>query len=226
MLTHETEAGQLASRADFLASQCPVSGNDGYLLLDYYGLAKTEDYYATWDNYRGKKILDIGAGTSDFVARLLRLGADAYAFDHGYDDMAKLGKRMKGPLSRAFIDSVRSEPQRYISGSSHNLPFASGTFDAITSYYGIFGVIDDDVALAKVSINEAIRVLKPDGILSLGRLMDGDITQSQKANQRRLLDWLGDRNDISVWERTARKSGFFGQQKTHDMGKLTIIKES
>lgn len=172
-------------------------------------------------------MLDVCAGLSDFTARLLILGADAYALDYGYSDIEELLIRANRRTPGLFPRSVLQDRNRYIYGSAHKLPFPSESFDAVTSYDGIFGVIDDDVDLAYQSIDEGIRVLKPRGILSIGPLMSGDITQRQAVSEVAILEKLDKRDDIlPIVRNPYRKPNFGPPLDVSRQGKLTIIKSA
>lgn len=220
------ESMEISHRIYRLATECPVSGNDSNGLMEFHNLVGVSGK-GSWDSYRDKRVLDVCAGLSDFTAKLLQLGADAYALDYGYQDIQELLIRANNRTAGLFPRSVAQDRDRYIHGSAHNLPFSSETFDAVTSYYGIFGVIDDDVDLAYASINEGIRVLKPNGILSIGPLMSGYITKVQAESEAEILRRLSDRNDIMIFVKRPDKKSLFGPSlDISRMGRLTIIKSS
>lgn len=218
------ESMELSHRIYRLATECPVSGNDSNGLMEFHGFLR-KNGEGFWDSYKDKKMLDVCAGLSDFTARLLQLGADAYALDYGYQDIQELLIRAQRRTAGLFPRSVVENRQRYVQGSAHCLPFSSETFDGVTSYYGIFGVLDDDVDLAYSSINEGVRVLKPGGILSVGPLMSGDITKKQAVAEKEILNRLDERTDIIfIVKNPVRKPLFGPPQDISRMGKLTIVK--
>lgn len=209
-----------------MAMECPVSGNDSNGLMEFHSLVAPRGT-GFWDSYQDKKVLDVCAGVSDFTAKLLQLGADAYALDYGYGDIQELLIRACDRSAGLFSKSVIKDRDRYIKGSAHNMPFLNNTFDAVTSYYGIFGVIDDDLDLAYQSINEGLRVLKPGGVLSIGPLKSGQITPVQAQSENEILERLLGRQDIEVYlKRPERRPFFASPQDISRMGKLTIIKPS
>lgn len=219
------ESMELSHRIYRLATECPVSGNNSNGLMEFHGLVG-KNARGFWDSYKDKKMLDVCAGVSDFTAKLLELGADAYALDYGYADIQELLIRTQQRTAGLFPRSVEQNRERYIQGSAHSLSFSSEIFDGVTSYYGIFGVLDDDLDLAQVCINEAIRVLKPGGILSVGPLMSGDITKRQAASEVEILSRLDKRNDIKFIVKTPIQKPLFGFQDIPRMGKLSIIKNA
>ena len=220
------ESMEISHRVYRLAKECPVSGNDAVKLMEFHGLA-SEYSSGLWDSYKGKKVLDVCAGLSNFTAKLLELGADAYALDYGYQDIQELFKRSGNRPAGRFLESYLENRERYVHGSANYMPFPSETFDAVTSYYGIFGVIDDDVDLAYQSILEGIRVLKPGGILSVGPLMSGAITKRQATSELEILARLEERDDILIVIKSPERRFIFGPpQDISRMGKLTIVKSS
>lgn len=217
------ESMEISHRIYRMAKECPVSGNDSNALIEYHGFVE-KNRICPWQTYKDKKVLDVCAGVSDFTARLLLLGADAYALDFGYDDIEELFIRASHRPAGLFPRSITENRNRYIKGSAHKLPFTSETFDGVTSYYGIFGVIDDDVDLAYSSINEGIRVLKPGGILSIGPLKSGDITRRQAVSEEEILSRLDKRVDIKLVIKNPVRKQLFCAQDISRMGKLTIVK--
>lgn len=219
------ESMELSHRIYRMATECPVSGNDSNGLMEFHGLLR-KNGEGFWDSFKDKKVLDVCAGISDFTGKLLLLGADAYALDYGYADIQELLIRARWSPSPLFSRSVSQNPERYIKGSAHHLPFPSKTFDGVVSYYGVFGVLDDNVDLAYASISEGVRLLKPRGILSIGPLMSGHITKRQAASEEEILSKLEGRNDIALVVRNPLRRPFFGYQDISRMGKLTIIKNA
>lgn len=176
-----------------IAAEAPVGGNKWTDLVKFYELP---------ENLKGKVMLDICSGESDFTVWLRQQGAEAYALDYLYDDPTVLKqRRIKNLLSHlppevrlraaslpkddprwnlltdenteAFRKSFQEHPEWYIAGSAHKLPFPNDHFDIITSSYGIFGVMDMDRELLRTSLTEALRVLKPGGTLQLGPWSEG-----------------------------------------------------
>ena len=169
----------------------------GNTQIDYYAFSQFERRDALWPSLRGKKILDIGSGVNDFVAKLVAKGADAYGLDYRYLEKEKL--IAENPSNPFFITSLKHNPDRYIGGLAHKLPFESETFDAVTSLDTIFGVTDKDLNLLMLNIEEGIRVLKPNGLFRFGPYQYRELTNIQRANQERVVGILKSRSDIDVF---------------------------
>lgn len=203
-----------------LALRYPISGSfGGYTQIDYYAFTTFERYDAPWENYSGKKMLDIGTGVSDFVARLLAKGADASALDYRYGDKDAL--LVEASANAFFKNSFQQYPERYIAGVAHQLPFKSNSLDAVTSMETIFGVTDHDLDLLRLNVEEGIRVLKPGGILRLGPFQQGDLSNLQKASQAHIVESLKNREDVLVF---AKQPRFMRSRLADEIGLLTIQK--
>jgi demethylmenaquinone methyltransferase/2-methoxy-6-polyprenyl-1,4-benzoquinol methylase len=97
---------------------------------------------------RGDRVLDAACGTGDLAVADLRAGAGRVT---GLD------------FSEAMLARARRKaPLDWVRGDMLALPFADGTFDAMTVGFGIRNVADIPLALA-----EARRVLRPGGRLAI-----------------------------------------------------------
>nr|WP_084249581.1 demethylmenaquinone methyltransferase [Sinomonas atrocyanea] len=94
----------------------------------------------------GQRVLDLAAGTGTSSEPYADAGIDVVACDFSLG-MLRVGKRR-----RPDID--------FIAGDATNLPFADGSFDAVTISFGLRNVSDPRKALA-----EMLRVTKPGGRL-------------------------------------------------------------
>jgi demethylmenaquinone methyltransferase/2-methoxy-6-polyprenyl-1,4-benzoquinol methylase len=94
----------------------------------------------------GDKVLDVGAGTGVSTEELARSGAYAVGADLSVG-MLSAGRRVRPhtPL---------------LAGDALKLPFADGTFDAVTISFALRNVVDTGAALAELA-----RVTKPGGRL-------------------------------------------------------------
>lgn len=97
---------------------------------------------------RGEHVLDLAAGTGVSTAELAREHVTAVACDFSLG-MLRAGR---GRRDRAAIP--------FVAGDALHLPFADGSFDAVTISFGLRNVADTAVAL-----QELHRVTKPGGRL-------------------------------------------------------------
>jgi demethylmenaquinone methyltransferase/2-methoxy-6-polyprenyl-1,4-benzoquinol methylase len=102
----------------------------------------------------GERALDLAAGTGDITFAVADRGARAIGLDitHRMLELAAAKSRLR---QRAGGQAVS-----LITGDMANLPFASGSFDLVTTGYGLRNVPDLNGA-----IDEIARVLKPGGRL-------------------------------------------------------------
>ena len=104
---------------------------------------------------KGKRFLDVAAGTGDSSIALAKRGAEVVSTDFTHAMLrlgpAKFRKKGLGPLIWASSDA-----------DAQALPFKDGTFDGITICYGIRNVEQRGRAYA-----EFLRVLKPGGQLTI-----------------------------------------------------------
>lgn len=95
----------------------------------------------------GEKILDVAAGTGTSSASLARNGASVVAADFS-EGMIEVGRQRQA--DNPYISFVQADATA--------LPFADGTFDAVTISFGLRNIVDPRAALA-----EFYRVAKPGG---------------------------------------------------------------
>ena len=112
------------------------------------GGAKSEEGGGGW---RGKRVLDVGAGTGFYVDRWLRLGAEVTGLD--LTDIAVQ------ELARSFpaAQFVRAD----IGGEISGVPLPPGSFDAVSAFDVLFHIVDD-AAYARAFRNIAA-LLRPGG---------------------------------------------------------------
>lgn len=151
----------------------------------------------------GLRILDVGAGASDAVSKLLDLGADAYAIDPWYKSFSTLRGRVKkneehakkhgvGDLVRrrealdAFSKSAKRNPERYITGSVFSIPFQNNYFDIVYSRAVILGYLNLDIDMLSKAVYECVRVTKPEGTIRLYPWMDKGIQRDPTSDTMRL----------------------------------------
>lgn len=135
------------------------------------------DLFKFPEDVRGLRILDIGGGASDATARLLALGADAYAIDPRYENPrrvlrdvetylnysneSRLDKDVNHQTMAVFRASIREHPKRYINGGVGSLPFDDSSVDFIYSHLALGELLTRNVMVLKRGLAECFRVLKP-----------------------------------------------------------------
>ena len=111
---------------------------------------------ALFDIKKGHKILDIGCGTGVMFGRLKKL-------------VGKRGKVIGIDFSPAMIKRAKSKHKKdkknFICADAHYLPFEEKIFDRVI-YFSCFPHFSDK----KKAIKEAVRVLKPKGIVIISHL--------------------------------------------------------
>jgi len=106
---------------------------------------------------RGERALDLASGTGDIAFAVAARGGKAVGLD--------ITHRML-QLARA-----KSHAAPFVTGDMAALPFASGSFDLVTTGYGLRNVPD-----LQTAIDEIARVLKPGG-----RMLSLDFNKPQNA---------------------------------------------
>lgn len=94
----------------------------------------------------GERVLDVGAGTGVSTEELARSGAFAVGAD------LSVGMLTAGRQTRPFVP--------LLAGDALRLPFADGTFDAVTISFALRNVVDNEGALRELG-----RVTRPGGRL-------------------------------------------------------------
>ena len=105
----------------------------------------------------GERALDLAAGTGDIALAVAARGAKTIGLD--------ITHRM------LQLAAAKSRAATFITGDMISLPFASRSFDLVTTGYGLRNVPDLDAA-----IDEVARVLKPGG-----RLLSLDFNRPESA---------------------------------------------
>jgi demethylmenaquinone methyltransferase/2-methoxy-6-polyprenyl-1,4-benzoquinol methylase len=96
--------------------------------------------------HAGETVLDLAAGTGTSSQPFADEGALVVPCDFS-QGMLQVGKRARPALS-------------FVAGDATRLPFADGTFDAVTISFGLRNVVDPDAGL-----REMLRVTRPGGRL-------------------------------------------------------------
>ncbi len=96
--------------------------------------------------------LDVAAGTGDFALELLRRGQVSHVvgFDYAGEMLAQAQKKARRRRVAERLTLIR--------GDAHDLPFAAGTFVAVTVGFGVRNFVDLPRAL-----REMARVVQPGG---------------------------------------------------------------
>jgi demethylmenaquinone methyltransferase/2-methoxy-6-polyprenyl-1,4-benzoquinol methylase len=103
----------------------------------------------------GVRVLDVATGTGDIAFECAARGASVTGLDVT-QRMVEIA-RGKGAVSASGVSSVGPAP-RFVVGDMMALPFTSGSFDVVTTGYGLRNVPD-----LRTAIDEIRRVLKPGG---------------------------------------------------------------
>ena len=97
----------------------------------------------------GERVLDLAAGTGTSSVPFAEAGAETVACDFSLG-MLRVGVKRQAGVARL----------RFVAGDALKLPFADGSFDAVTISFGLRNVADTDLAL-----RELRRVTAPGGRL-------------------------------------------------------------
>jgi ubiquinone/menaquinone biosynthesis C-methylase UbiE len=101
---------------------------------------------------RGKRILDVGCGTGDELARLCTVGADS--------DLCVGVDLLEDRVARAS----RVHPDlRFLCADARALPFADEEFDLVLANLLFGSILDDEIAVDAAA--ELARVMSPDGAI-------------------------------------------------------------
>ncbi len=159
----------------------------------------------------GLTILDIGAGASDATARLVELGADAYAIDPLYKSgsdlkgkvrtqnrvvlYSKEDKMRRNEALERFMSSFKNEPDRYKTASATRIPYPDDTFDIVYSISAVFGYLDVDLQILLKAVSECLRVTKPEGRIVFAPYMKRQLAWPSFVNDLR----IDNENKMLTW---------------------------
>ena len=128
------------------------------------------------------RLLDLATGTADLIVEAHEAVPGICAV--GLDPSAQMLVRAREKLAR--IGNAGTE---LVQGDARALPFAEGSFDAVTMAFGIRNVPDRKVALAEIH-----RVLTPGGrvaILELSEPRVGLMSSAARLYIRTVVPWMG-----------------------------------
>jgi len=108
--------------------------------------------YLSGDEWRGKKVLEIGFGSGNNLAYLVSRGFDCYAVDISESAVELAKKRLSREGLRAHIEAIRDNVY----------PYADGFFDIVCAWHVLSYNDQDSLAAA---VKEIYRVLRPGGFL-------------------------------------------------------------
>jgi 2-polyprenyl-3-methyl-5-hydroxy-6-metoxy-1,4-benzoquinol methylase len=113
----------------------------------HYEFFYTSAFGMTRDNYRGKRVLDIGCGPRGSLE-----WADMAAQRVGLDPLVKKYKDL----------GIDQHAMEYVCSPSEKIPFSDGHFDTVTSLNSLDHVNDLDTSLSEIA-----RVLRHNGVFLL-----------------------------------------------------------
>jgi SAM-dependent methyltransferase len=118
-----------------------------------------------------------------------------------------------------FRRSFRKSRRRYISAMAHNLPFSDESFDYVLSFHGVLGVTQEDPILLTKSVEELIRIVRHDGQIQMGPMIDAISHMIfGRSNLDDLIKLLQRRKDLAVILDPVEYDGKQGKR-------LTLIKK-
>jgi len=130
------------------------------------------------DDVAGLRIVDIGSGASNAVAKLNERGAIASGIDPGYFRVNRLVRSAQREVRKAqhsnprkfradmaalqeFERDQQRHRERYIGGYAGQLPFEDSSVDIAYSVLAVSIFLADDREVMFGAVDEALRVLKP-----------------------------------------------------------------
>jgi ubiquinone/menaquinone biosynthesis C-methylase UbiE/DNA-binding transcriptional regulator YhcF (GntR family) len=134
--------------------------------------------------FSGRDVLDLGAGEGDLSLLLARYASRVIAVDHSPEMLRWLNEKAAQAGFARCIETVQADLE--------SLPLADGCVDAVFLSQSLHHVSRPELA-----IDEAVRVLRPDGLLMILDLIkhDQEWTREQWADQ-----WLGfDPDELAQW---------------------------
>lgn len=127
----------------------------------------------------GARVLDAPCGWGRHTELLAEAGCDAFGADLSFDLLRRAPRPATADPERTASDDVSGSPQPalYAAADIRALPFPDASFDAVANVFTSLGLFLDD-ADDLAALDEARRVLKPDGALLLESMHRDDVIRS------------------------------------------------
>jgi ubiquinone/menaquinone biosynthesis C-methylase UbiE len=145
-LRHRRQPAQEKGGGEFSYWQAKQS-QEGTLTNDHFERYYTSHFGLSHDDYRGKRVLDIGCGPRGSL-EWATMASERVGLDPLAERYQSLGTTKHG--------------MRYVASPAENVPFADGYFDIVCSFNSLDHVDDLDR-----TCSEIIRVVKPAGLFLL-----------------------------------------------------------
>ncbi|SRR5258708_4916217 len=190
------------------------------------------------ENLTDVSFLDIGGGASDITANLLLRGANAFSIDPAYKSRSDLKGRILGQLKpenytkeniarirqglETFMQSIKTNPNRYRAEFATHTSFQDNFFDYIYSINLVTAYLDIDLDTLNRAVDESIRISKPGATIQYFPFLEPEPSGSLVINTQRikndqsLLDRLS--KDTRIKDFSVREIEFWGRKT------LTLIK--
>lgn len=146
----------------------------------------------SWESLKGKRVLDIGAGSAEFGAAARKQGIEIISLD------------------RTLLDDDGTPPYQkegYVQGSADKLPFADESFDIVVSHASIPLHAAIDRADVNRFLEEIRRVLKPGGECRFGPVgVGGALFPIKDLNERMNVSWVAEADEDKEVRETSLKT--------------------
>ena len=153
------------------------------------------------ENLKGKKILDIGAGTRRFAREVEERGIQAEVFS--LEPLFSLPKEKMDPKVQEFIEKYpvsTKVKEKTVAGVGDQMPFTNEAFDLCVSEYSL-PMHSSTQEQAKSFFEEISRITKVGGEIRLypiNRNQEGKTEQGRTCNQNGLDEFINEQIDKLV----------------------------
>ncbi len=155
------------------------------------------------NSFRGKTVLDVASGYSNFAKECRARGINCFAMDLP-NVLSRINKRFEDNNGKKFA----------VAGKAQEMPFKSNSVDLIVSRRGLFHV--PNLFSIQYCVKEALRVLKPGGELRFDPPL-GILTESKV--RKEFENWL-ERNNFQIEKHYEREFPYLVIRKTGNFEKL------